>query len=78
MFREVIEKVIEQKEVDAEELRDYLEKTYEVDWQYQQRNLSENRKRCRSSSLIYQAVEGLIKSIGLPKNSLCTACITGE
>lgn len=33
LFREVIEKVIEQKEVDAEELREYLEKTYEVDWQ---------------------------------------------
>ena len=33
LFREVVEKVIEHKEVDVEELRDYLEKTYEVDWQ---------------------------------------------
>jgi hypothetical protein len=33
LFREVIEKVIEHKEVDVEELREYLEKTYEVDWQ---------------------------------------------
>ena len=31
-----------------------------------------------ADSLIYQTVAGLIKSIGLPKNSLCTACITGE
>ena len=31
-----------------------------------------------ADSLIYQTVEGLIKSIGLPKNNLCTACITGE
>ena len=31
-----------------------------------------------ADSLIYQAVEGLVKSIGLPKNNLCTACITGE
>ena len=33
LFREVIEKVLEQKEVDVEELREHLEKTYEVDWQ---------------------------------------------
>ncbi|MCH8004397.1 MAG: amidophosphoribosyltransferase [Nanoarchaeota archaeon] len=31
-----------------------------------------------ADSLIYQTVEGLIRSIGLPKNNLCTACITGE
>ena len=31
-----------------------------------------------ADSLIYQTVEGLIKSIGLPEKSLCTACITGE
>ena len=29
-----------------------------------------------ADSLIYQTVEGLVRSIGLPKNSLCTACIT--
>ena len=32
----------------------------------------------KADSLIYQTVEGLIKSIRLPKNNLCTACITGE
>ncbi len=31
-----------------------------------------------ADSLIYQSVEGLVRSIGLPKNNLCTACITGE
>lgn len=31
-----------------------------------------------ADSLIYQTVEGLIKSIGLPKNRLCTACITSN
>ena len=29
-----------------------------------------------AESLIYQTVEGLVRSIGLPKNNLCTACIT--
>jgi len=31
-----------------------------------------------ADSLIYQTVEGLVRSIGFPKNKLCTACITGE
>ena len=31
-----------------------------------------------AESLIYQSINGLIKSIDLPKNNLCTACITGE
>ncbi|MEK6949192.1 MAG: amidophosphoribosyltransferase, partial [Nanoarchaeota archaeon] len=31
-----------------------------------------------ADSLIYQSVEGLIRSIGLPKQELCTACITGD
>ena len=31
-----------------------------------------------ADSLIYQTVEGLVKSIGLPKDNLCTACITGS
>ena len=30
-----------------------------------------------ADSLIYQSIEGLVRSIGLPKNNLCTACITG-
>tara|TARA_B100001971_G_C18135396_1_gene507286 strand:- start:771 stop:1052 length:282 start_codon:yes stop_codon:yes gene_type:complete len=31
-----------------------------------------------ADSLIYQSVEGLVKSIRFPKNKLCTACITGD
>ncbi len=31
-----------------------------------------------ADSLIYQTVEGLVRSIGLPENNLCTACITGQ
>jgi amidophosphoribosyltransferase len=31
-----------------------------------------------ADSLIYQTIEGLVRSIGLPKNELCTACIAGE
>ncbi|HJN56939.1 MAG: amidophosphoribosyltransferase [Candidatus Woesearchaeota archaeon] len=31
-----------------------------------------------ADSLIYQTVEGLVKSIGFPKDKLCTACVTGE
>ena len=29
-----------------------------------------------ADSLIYQSIEGLVRAIGLPKNNLCTACIT--
>lgn len=39
---------------------------------------SEIAKDIGADSLIYQTVEGLIKSIDLPKNNLCTACITGS
>ena len=35
-------------------------------------------KEMGADSLIYQTVEGLVRSIGFPKNKLCTACITGE
>ena len=35
-------------------------------------------KEMGADSLIYQSVEGLVRSIGFPKNKLCTACITGE
>jgi len=31
-----------------------------------------------ADSLIYQTIPGLIKSIGLPKNDLCLACLTGK
>ena len=55
--------------------------------QYEKKPFSGNvsRKICdkiakdvAADSLIYQTVEGLVRSIGLPKNSLCTACITGN
>jgi amidophosphoribosyltransferase len=55
--------------------------------QYEKKPLSGNiskavcnkiAKGVGADSLIYQTVEGLVRSIGLPKNSLCTACITGE
>jgi len=35
-------------------------------------------KAMGADSLIYQTVEGLVRSIGYPKNKLCTACITGD
>jgi amidophosphoribosyltransferase len=35
-------------------------------------------KEMGADSLIYQTVEGLVRSIGYPKNKLCTACITGD
>ncbi len=35
-------------------------------------------KQMGADSIIYQTVEGLVRSIGFPKNELCTACITGE
>ena len=35
-------------------------------------------KDAGADSLIYQTIEGLVRSIRLPKNKLCTACITGE
>jgi len=35
-------------------------------------------KEIGADSLIYQTVEGLVKSIGFPKNELCTACVTRE
>jgi len=31
-----------------------------------------------ADSLIYQTIEGLIRSIGFSNNNLCTACITGQ
>ncbi|MCH8328887.1 MAG: amidophosphoribosyltransferase [Nanoarchaeota archaeon] len=55
--------------------------------QYEKKPLSGNisKKICDkiakdvgADSLIYQTVDGLVRSIGLPKNSLCAACITGE
>jgi len=31
-----------------------------------------------ANSLIYQSIQGLIRSINIPKNNLCTACIIGN
>ena len=51
---------------------------------YEKKSVSENisKKTCAkiakdlgADSLIYQSIEGLIKSIGLPGKRLCTACI---
>lgn len=55
--------------------------------QYEKKLVSQNisketcdaiAKDVGADSLIYQTVEGLIRSIGLPKSDICTACITGE
>ncbi|MDG7002242.1 MAG: hypothetical protein JRN15_24355, partial [Nitrososphaerota archaeon] len=31
-----------------------------------------------AESVNYQSIEGLVKAIGLPENSLCMACVTGK
>ena len=31
-----------------------------------------------ADSVNYQNVEGLVRAIGLPESSLCTACMTGK
>ncbi len=35
-------------------------------------------KEIGADSVIYQTVPNLVKSIGLPKNDLCLACLNGE
>ena len=35
-------------------------------------------KELEADSLIFQTIEGLIRSIGMPKNKLCLACINGD
>ncbi|MHC1605234.1 MAG: amidophosphoribosyltransferase [Candidatus Methanofastidiosia archaeon] len=35
-------------------------------------------KKIGADSVTYQTIEGLINAIGLPKNELCTACLTGD
>ncbi len=35
-------------------------------------------KAMGADSLVYQTVESLVRSIGFPRNKLCTACITGQ
>jgi len=39
---------------------------------------AEIAKDVGADSLIYQSIQGLIRSIGLPKSKLCTACITND
>jgi amidophosphoribosyltransferase len=55
--------------------------------QYEKKPVKENvsEKTCvkiakdlGADSLIYQTIPGLIKSIGLPKDKLCMACLNGE
>jgi amidophosphoribosyltransferase len=43
-----------------------------------EKTVSEIRDFLKADSLGYQTVEGLIKGIGLPRNRLCLACLTGE
>lgn len=54
---------------------------------YEKKPISENiskevcdkiAKDLSADSLIYQTVEGLVRSIGLQEQSICTACITGK
>ncbi|MCD6383873.1 MAG: amidophosphoribosyltransferase [Thermoplasmata archaeon] len=40
--------------------------------------LKEMAAKLGADSLMYQSLEGLIRAIGLPKNELCTACLTRE
>jgi amidophosphoribosyltransferase len=40
--------------------------------------LDELTKYVEADSLQYNDVDGLVTGIGLPKNELCLACLTGE
>ncbi|MBI4399337.1 amidophosphoribosyltransferase [Candidatus Micrarchaeota archaeon] len=42
------------------------------------KSVEEIKKEIGVDSLNYMTIEGLIEAIGLPKNNLCTACLTGE
>jgi len=41
-------------------------------------SIEEIRKRIGADSLIYQTLDGLINSIGLKKDQICLACLTGK
>ena len=43
-----------------------------------QKSVEEIRQFIGADSLGYLSIEGLIKAIGLPKNTFCLACFTGE
>jgi len=40
--------------------------------------IEEIRKKIGADTLVYQTIDDLVKSIGLNKNQLCLACLTGE
>ena len=41
-------------------------------------SIEEIRDMLGANSLHYNSIEGLVKGIGLPRNELCLACLTGE
>jgi len=43
-----------------------------------QKSVEGVREYIGADSLGYISMEGLVKSVGLPINSFCTACFTGE
>ena len=43
-----------------------------------QKSVEEIRQFIGADSLGYLSIEGLIKAIGLPKESYCLACFTGD
>jgi amidophosphoribosyltransferase len=55
----------------------YLEKSHMAD-EITEKACKKIAKDLGADSLIYNTVEGLIKSIGLPKNRLCLACLNGD
>jgi amidophosphoribosyltransferase len=42
------------------------------------RSVEEVRKLIGVDSLMYMTIDGLVKAIGLPRDELCLACLTGE
>ncbi len=43
-----------------------------------EKSVSEIREKVKADSLVYQTVDGLIEAIGLPREELCLACLTGK
>jgi amidophosphoribosyltransferase len=42
------------------------------------RSPEEIREKVKADTLFYQSIDGLIDAIGLPREELCMACLTGE
>lgn len=42
------------------------------------KNIEKVRNSIGADSLVYTSIDGLIKSIGLPKDQLCMSCLTGD